>query len=150
MMVMASFKKTYTNTLAPRTVIVSAPDSTADHCQHMPRPETPGKSQSSLAQSLVRSLLLFPGSLCTHKVLFVPSKSLFPQSCGSSIIKSHLLVAKTLPANEGDTRDVGSTPGSGRAAGEGDGKPLQYSRLGNPMDRGGWRATVQGSMKSRT
>ena len=88
-MVMASFKKTYTNTLAPRTVIVSAPDSTADHCQHMPRPETPGKSQSSLAQSLVRSLLLFPGSLCTHKVLFVPSKSLFPQSCGSSIIKSH-------------------------------------------------------------
>ena len=89
MMVMASFKKTYTNTLAPRTVIVSAPDSTADHCQHMPRPETPGKSQSSLAQSLVRSLLLFPGSLCTHKVLFVPSKSLFPQSCGSSIIKSH-------------------------------------------------------------
>ena len=60
------------------------------------------------------------------------------------------LVAKTLPANAGDTRDVGSAPGSGRAAGEGDGKPLQYSRLGNPMDRGGWRATVQGSMKSRT
>ena len=54
-------------------------------------PETPGHSQASLSQSLVASLLLPPGILLvpgTHKVLFVPSKSLFPQSCGSSVIKS--------------------------------------------------------------
>ena len=45
-------------------------------------------------------------------------------------------VAKNLPANAGDTRDTGSRPGSGRSLGEGDGNPLQYSCLGNPMDRG--------------
>ena len=40
--------------------------------------------------------------------------------------------------------DLGSIPGSGRASGEGNGNPLQYSYLGNPMDRGSWRATVKG------
>ena len=34
--------------------------------------------------------------------------------------------------------------------GEGDGNPLQYSCLGNPMDRGAWRATVHGAVKSQT
>ena len=50
--------------------------------------ETPGHSQASLAQSLGGhcSFLLGPGG---HKILFVPSKSLFPQSCGSSVVKSH-------------------------------------------------------------
>ena len=38
---------------------------------------------------------------------------------------------------------VGSIPGSGRSPGEGNGNPLQYSSLGNPMDRGAWWATVQ-------
>ena len=41
-----------------------------------------------------------------------------------------------------NARDPGSNPGSGRSPGEGNGKPLQYSCLGNPMDRGVWRATV--------
>ena len=45
-------------------------------------------SQASLGQSLVGSLHLSPGSWCAQ-VLFVPSKSLFPQSCASSVIKSH-------------------------------------------------------------
>ena len=39
---------------------------------------------------------------------------------------------------------MGSIPGSGRSFGEGNGNPLQYSCLGNPMDRGAWRATVHG------
>ena len=43
---------------------------------------------------------------------------------------------KNLPANAGDTRDMGLIPGSGRSPGEGDNNPLQYSCLGNPMDRG--------------
>ena len=51
-------------------------------------------------------------------------------------------MVNNLPTNAGDTRDVGSIPGSGRAPGEGNGNPLQYSCLGNPMDRGAWRATV--------
>ena len=45
-------------------------------------------------------------------------------------------MGKNLPANTGDTRDVGLNPGSGRSPGGGNGKPLQYSYLENPMDRG--------------
>ena len=46
--------------------------------------------------------------------------------------------------------DLGSIPGSGRFPGEGNGKPLQYSGLENPMDGGAWQATVHGVAKSRT
>ena len=46
--------------------------------------------------------------------------------------------------------DLGLIPGLGRSPGEGDGYPLQYSCLGNPMDRGTWRATVPGVAKSQT
>ena len=46
--------------------------------------------------------------------------------------------------------DLGSIPGLGRSPGEGNGNPLQYSCLENPMDRGAWWATVQGVAKSRT
>ena len=46
--------------------------------------------------------------------------------------------------------DPGSIPGSGRSPGEGNGNPLQYSCLENPMDRGAWQATVHGVAKSRT
>ena len=45
---------------------------------------------------------------------------------------------------------MGSIPGSGRSPGAGHGNPLQYSRLGNPMDTGAWQATVPGVTKSRT
>ena len=60
------------------------------------------------------------------------------------------LVVKTLPANVGDIRDGGSIPRSGRIPGRGHGRPLQYSCLKNPMDRGAWRATDHGVTKSRT
>ena len=53
-------------------------------------------------------------------------------------------VVKNLSANAGD---AGSVPGSERSSGEGNGNPLQYSCLGNSMDRGAWRATVQGVTK---
>ena len=46
--------------------------------------------------------------------------------------------------------DLGSIPGSGRSPGEGNGYPLQYSWLENPMDRGAWWATVRGVTKSWT
>ena len=52
-----------------------------------------------------------------------------------------------LPDNAGDIRDAGSIPGLGRSPGEGNGSPLQYSCLGNPMDRGAWQATVHGVAK---
>ena len=44
--------------------------------------------------------------------------------------------------------DLGLIPGSGRSAGEGNGNPLQYSCLENPMDGGAWWATVHGVSKS--
>ena len=56
-------------------------------------------------------------------------------------------MVKNLPASAGD---VGSIPGLGRFPGGGNGKPLQYSCLGNPTDRGAWRATVHGVTKIRT
>ena len=46
--------------------------------------------------------------------------------------------------------DPGLIPGSGRSSGEGNGNPLQYSCLENPMDGGAWQATVHGVTKSRT
>ena len=46
-------------------------------------------------------------------------------------------------------KDVGLTTGSGRSPGKGNGNPLQYSCLGNPMDRGAWWATVHGVTKSQ-
>ena len=53
-------------------------------------------------------------------------------------------VVKTPPANAGD---AGSIPESGRSPGEGDGNLLQYSWLGNPMDRGAWWAALHGVVK---
>ena len=58
-------------------------------------------------------------------------------------------MVKNLPANAGDSRDVGLIPGSGRSPGEGHGSPLQCSCLENPMDRGAWGTTVHGTAKSQ-
>ena len=58
-------------------------------------------------------------------------------------------MVKNPPANAGDIGDTGLIPGLGRYPGEGNGNPLQYSRLGNPMD-GGWQAIVHGVSKSQT
>ena len=51
-----------------------------------------------------------------------------------------VLVVKNSPANAGDLRNTGSIPGLGRSPGGGNGNPLQYSCLENPMDRGAWKA----------
>ena len=56
-------------------------------------------------------------------------------------------MVRNLPANAGDIRDAGLIPGSGRSPGRGRGSPLQYSCLGNPMDRGACWATVGGAAK---
>ena len=60
------------------------------------------------------------------------------------------LVVKNLPARAGNIRDTGLIPGLGRSPGEGNGHPLQYSCLGNPMDRGSRQATVHGVTESDT
>ena len=53
-------------------------------------------------------------------------------------------VVKNLPDNTGDPGDVGRSPGVGN------GSPLQYSCLENPMARGAWWITVHGVVKSQT
>ena len=53
-------------------------------------------------------------------------------------------VVKNLSANEGDSEDMGSIPGSGRSHGEGNGNPFQYSCLENSMGRGAWQTIVHG------
>ena len=61
-----------------------------------------------------------------------------------------VLVVKNLPANAGDTRDVGLIPELEIDPQEGHSNPLQYSCLENPMDRGAWQAAVHGVAKSQT
>ena len=59
-------------------------------------------------------------------------------------------VVKNLPTKGRDIRDTGSIPGSRRSPGGGNGNPLQYCCLENPMDRGAWWATIHSVTKSRT
>ena len=59
-------------------------------------------------------------------------------------------VVNNPPANTGDSRDMSSIPGVGSFPEEGNGNPLQYSCLGNPMDRGAWQAIVHEVTKSLT
>ena len=60
------------------------------------------------------------------------------------------LGVKNLPDYAGDESDTGSLPGSGRFPGVGNGNPLQYSCLENPMDRGAWWAAFHRVAKSWT
>ena len=65
-----------------------------------------------------------------------------PYSSLLCIYKVVVLVIKNLLANSGDVRDVGSIPGLGRSPRGGNGFPLQYSSLENPMDRGTWQVSI--------
>ena len=59
-------------------------------------------------------------------------------------------VVKNPPANAGDAEDSVSISGSGRSPGGGNGNPLQYSCLENPVDKGAWWVTVHGVTKNQT
>ena len=59
-------------------------------------------------------------------------------------------MVKTQPAKAGNAGDTGLIPGSGRSPGGGNGNPVQYSCLENPMDRGAWQTTVPGVTRSPT
>ena len=87
------------------------------------------------------------GSQRTILILFVTYLSK-PGKYGTKIgVCQVALGVKNPPANAGDKRHVGLIPGSGRSPGEGNGNPLQYSCLENPMDRGAWRVTVHGATR---
>ena len=69
-------------------------------------------------------------------------------AAAAGLVSQAVLVVKNPLVNAGAS--AGSSPGSGRPPGEGNGNPLQYSCLENPMDGGAWRATVHGVTKSQT
>ena len=78
-----SFKRSHAGTAA-----LSAPDPAAGHRRPSPLPETPGHSWACLGQSLVGSLLFPPGSWCAQDFVSALQEIIFPQSCGSTVIKS--------------------------------------------------------------
>ena len=81
--------------------------------------------------------------------LFEGLKWVSPSNRLSFIGFPHGSVVKNPLANAGEAEDSGSIPGSGKSTGGGNGNPLQYSCLGNPMDRGAWWAAVHGVTKSQ-
>ena len=72
---------------------------------------------------------------------------------GNNLLYQPLLWGFSISAGKNplvNAGDASSIPGLGRAPGRGNGKPLQYSCLGNLLDRRGWQATVHGVRKSWT
>ena len=107
-------------------------------------------------QGVRRKFKYVTGDTVTHNLL--PAWQIISPQCFEQELEfwgsqaagwaSHVaLVVKNPPANAGEKRDAASLPGSGRSLGGGNGNPLQYSCLGNPMDRGAWRATSPWSRK---
>ena len=82
---------------------------------------------------------MFPPDASEHNLLLCLFQLLKDTAGGSD--------GKGSARNAGDT---GSIPGSGRSLGEGNDKPLQYSYLGNPIDRAAWPAIVHGVTQSQT
>ena len=73
----------------------------------------------------------------THTHTYSSNKHMYTCVCACIYLRlTQLSVVKNLPANTGE---AGLIPGSGRSPGEGNGNPLQYSCLGNPMDREAWQ-----------
>ena len=65
-------------------------------------------------------------------------------------LPQQLWIKNPSACNAEDTGDVGSIPGSGRSPEVGNGNPLQYSCLEDPMNKGAWMSTVHGIMKNQT
>ena len=80
--------------------------------------------------------------LPTKFITMAASEPQFPCQYHGERASQVALLVKNLPASAGHIRDVGSIPGSGRSPGGGNGNPLQCSFLGNPMDKGVLRITV--------
>ena len=107
------------------------------------------KINSQLPRGVFLGLQLVPGehsawskigicvSFTHHAAIFGTCYKLKLGFPGNSAVKNP-------PANAGDIGDVSSIPGLGRPPGEGNGNPLQYSCLENPMVREAWQATVHG------
>ena len=96
-------------------------------------------SHSSLLVSFLGSCSFFTG--LSLPFCLIP-RPMFSLSCSLSEYSQMALEVKNLSANAGDLRDADLIPELGRSPGGGNGNPLQYSCLENPMDRGAWRTIV--------
>ena len=116
------------------------------------------KKKSSKSKWLSHDLVQYCSARGTNFVLsisvfiftFIASDLPHWDPLGTQWASQVALVVKNLPANAGDVRDLGWISGSGRSPGGGNGHPLQYSCLGNPMDRGTWWTIVHAVTKNRT
>ena len=88
------------------------------------------------------SFLFFHKTLLSQRSIFLTVSLLIPTPGASQVV----LVVKNLPANVGDMRDTGSIHLLGRSPEGGNGNPLQYSCLENPMDRGSWKGVMKSQM----
>ena len=97
------------------------------------------------------SWICFSTLLCLCHIwhFFLNSELLWQQSLRLTFFKPRA-GGSEVKASACNVGDPGSIPGLGRSPGEGNGNPLQYSCLENPMDGGAWWATVHGVAKSRT
>ena len=98
----------------------------------------------TLSPSLINLHLLTTETIAAGKLkdFTVPTESEFSGATKTEVGFPGGAVIKNPHTNAGDARDWGLIPGSGRCPKIGNGNPLQYSCLGNPMERGAWRATV--------
>ena len=125
----------------PRTVVCQAPLSMGfprqEYWSGLPFPSPGDLPDPGMEPMSLKSAALAGRFFITSTTSSSVSPSGFP---GGSVVKN-------LPANAGRP---GFNPWSGRSPGEGNGNPFQYSCLGNPMDRGAWRATAHGVAQSQT
>ena len=136
--------------------VLSATDPSAGHCWPTPPLETPGHSQASLAESLVEVIAPFPGSWSTQGFVCTLWASLVGMKfdCKHDFAPATILLG--FPGDSDGKESacsaghLGLMTGLGRSPGEGNGNPLQWSCLENPMDRGPWWAPVHGVTKSQT
>ena len=93
---------------------------------------------------------MLKGTCVVHQTIPSSTEAFLPQVF--NCVRGHLVgfPGKESACNAGDVGDVGSVPESGRSPGGGDGNPLQYSFLENPMDRGALWAMVQWVAKGHT
>ena len=115
---------------------VKSESETAQSCPTLSDPTDCSPPGSSIHGILQARVLEWGATAFSNKVTSFPQAQGFPGG----------KVGKELCLHAGD---LGSIPGLGRSPGEGHGKPLQYSCLENPTDRGVWRATVHGVARVR-
>ena len=101
---------------------------------------------------LSHSTCPFGGESCFHKQCWNehPRTCLLMDPFERFSGLSRWLRSKESACSAGDTGDEGSIPGLEKSSSGGNGNPLQYSCLENPMDRGAWQVTVQRVVKSQT